>query len=102
MKTIILALCLAAVCASAALAQPAPSATLRVTVVDPSNAVVVGATVTVIGAELGTRSASVPVVEKTADTGHQQEHPPNELRHGLSVEGIRARSPGLPEEMARG
>ena len=30
MKTIILALCLAAVCASAAFAQPAPSATLRV------------------------------------------------------------------------
>jgi hypothetical protein len=63
----LLALCLTAG-ASSALAQPAATATLRVTVVDPSNAIIVGATVTVTGAEAPTRAQSVPV-EKTADTG---------------------------------
>jgi len=67
MKTVLLALCLAAACASNTFAQPA-SATLRVTVVDPSNAIVVGATVTVTGAEAATRAQSA-AVEKTADTG---------------------------------
>ena len=68
MKTVVLALCLAAACASSTLAQPAAPATLRVTVVDLSNAVIVGATVTVTGAEPATRAQSVPAV-KTADTG---------------------------------
>jgi hypothetical protein len=68
MKTFLLALCFAAVSSSSGFAQPAASATLRVTVVDPSNAIVVGATVTVTGAEPGTRTATVPV-EKTGDTG---------------------------------
>ena len=68
MKTILLALCLAAGCSSGAFAQPAASATLRVTVVDPSNAIVVGATVTVTGAEPATRTTPA-AVEKTADTG---------------------------------
>ena len=47
MKTVPIALYLAAACASSAFAQPAATATLRVTVVDPSNAIIVGATVTV-------------------------------------------------------
>src|SRR5260370_1184652 len=68
MKTVLLALCLAAAGASNAFAQAAPTATLRVTVVDPSNAIIVGATVTVTGAEAPTRAKSVPVAT-TADTG---------------------------------
>ncbi len=68
MKTVLLALCLAAACASNAFAQPAATATLRVTVVDSSNAIIVGATVTVTGAEAATRAQSVPVAT-TADTG---------------------------------
>ena len=68
MKTVLLALCLAAAGASNAFAQPAATATLRVTVVDPSNAIIVGATVTVTGAEPATRAQSVPVAT-TADTG---------------------------------
>jgi Carboxypeptidase regulatory-like domain len=68
MKTILLALGLAAACASSAVGQPASTATLRVTVVDPSNAIIVGATVTVTGAEPATRAPST-AVEKTADTG---------------------------------
>jgi carboxypeptidase family protein len=68
MKTVLLALCLAAAGASSAFAQPAATATLRVTVVDPSNAIIVGATVTVTGAEPVTRAQSVPVAT-TADTG---------------------------------
>src|SRR5712664_834210 len=68
MKTVLLALCLAAVGASSAFAQPAASATLRVTVVDPSNAIIVDATVTVTGAEAATRAQSVPVA-KTGATG---------------------------------
>src|SRR5712692_5534040 len=68
MKTVLLALCLAAAGASNAFAQPAATATLRVTVVDTSNAIIVGATVTATGAEPATRAPSVPVA-KTADTG---------------------------------
>jgi hypothetical protein len=68
MKTVLLALCLAAAGAPNAFAQPAATATLRVTVVDPSNAIIVGATVTVTGAEPATRAQSVPVAT-TADTG---------------------------------
>jgi hypothetical protein len=67
MKTFALVVCLAAV-ASNAFAQPAANATLRVTVVDPSNAIVVGATVKVTGAEPATLAQSVPVAT-TADTG---------------------------------
>jgi hypothetical protein len=68
MKTVLLALFLAAAGASNAFAQPAATATLRVTVVDPSNAIIVGATVTVTGAEPATRAQSVPAAT-TADTG---------------------------------
>lgn len=42
------------------LGQPAPGATLRVTVVDQTGAVVVGATVTVSGAEAQTSSTAIP------------------------------------------
>jgi hypothetical protein len=68
MKHLLLALYLAAACAANAFAQPASPATLRVTVVDPSNAIVVGATVTVTGAEPATRTQSVPIAT-TADNG---------------------------------
>ena len=68
MKVVLLAVCLAAACASPTFAQPLATATLRVTVVDPSNAVVVGATVTVTGAEPATRAQAVPA-QKTIDTG---------------------------------
>src|SRR5260221_2319471 len=68
MKTALLALFLIAASASRAFAQPAATATLRVTVVDPSNAIIVGATVTVTGAETAMRAQAAPV-EKTADSG---------------------------------
>jgi hypothetical protein len=68
MKTVALVLYLAAACASSAFAQPAAPATLRVTVVDPSNAIIVDATVTVTGAEPATRAQSAAVA-KTVDTG---------------------------------
>ena len=68
MKTAAVALYLAAAVASNAFAQPAATATVRVTVVDPSNAVIVGATVTVTGAEPATRAQAVPAAT-TADTG---------------------------------
>jgi hypothetical protein len=68
MKTALLVLCLTAASALHRFAQPAATATLRVTVVDPSNAVIVGATVTVTGAETATRAQSVPA-ERTADSG---------------------------------
>src|SRR5207249_1295338 len=57
-------------CASSLFAQArnTANATLRVTVVDPSGAVIVGATVTVAGAEPATRAASVPSVQ-TSETG---------------------------------
>ncbi|HEX6465448.1 MAG TPA: carboxypeptidase regulatory-like domain-containing protein [Vicinamibacterales bacterium] len=51
-----------------ALAQPAATATLRVTVVDPSGAVVPRATVTVTGAEEATKGAAVTPV-RTTDVG---------------------------------
>src|SRR5216684_8928388 len=59
MKTVLVALCLAAARASNAFTQPAATATLRVTVVDSSNAIIVGATVTATGAEPATRAPSV-------------------------------------------
>jgi len=68
MKNVLLGLCLIAACASNALAQPAATATLRVTVVDPSNAVIVGAVVTVTGAEAATRGQPVPPAQ-TTETG---------------------------------
>ena len=68
MKTVLLAFCLAVACASNAFAQAAATATLRVTVVDSSHAIIVGATITVTGAEPATRTQSVPVAT-TADTG---------------------------------
>src|SRR3982074_2971166 len=49
-------------------AQPPATGTLQVTVVDPSNAVVVGATVAVTGAEDTTRGATIPPV-RTTDAG---------------------------------
>jgi hypothetical protein len=51
--------------AGPAWAQPAGSGTLRVTVVDPSNAVVPGATVTVTGAEDATRDDTIAPVRTT-------------------------------------
>jgi hypothetical protein len=50
-----------------AFAQSAPT-TLRVTVVDPSGAVIVGATVTVTGTEETTKAVTVPAAQ-TSDTG---------------------------------
>ena len=51
-----------------AFAQTSTAGTLHVTVVDPSGAVIVGATVTVTGAETAT-SVTTPAPVKTADTG---------------------------------
>ncbi len=68
MKTVALVLYLAAACASSAVAQSPAPATLRVTVVDPSNAIIVDATVTVTGAEPAARAQSAAVA-KTVDTG---------------------------------
>ena len=59
---------LALLCATSAFAQPAPTATLRVTVVDPSGAVVPGATVTVTGADDGTKGATIAPA-RTTDVG---------------------------------
>jgi hypothetical protein len=53
---------------SGAFAQTPPAATLRVTVVDPSNAVIIGATVTVASADDATRAAPVAPV-RTAENG---------------------------------
>ena len=63
-----LSLCLAAAFATRAFAQPATTATLRVTVLDSSHAIIVGATVTVTGADLAPRAQRVPVA-KTEDSG---------------------------------
>ena len=49
-------------------AQPATAGTLRVTVVDQTGAVIVGATVTVTGADATTRGAAIAPVQ-TAETG---------------------------------
>jgi len=68
MKTVLFVLSLAATCASSVFAQTPATAALRVTVLDPSNAIIVGATVTVTGAEPATRAQSVPEA-KTAETG---------------------------------
>jgi hypothetical protein len=56
------------IASGSALAQTAPTSTLRVTVVDPSGAVIVGATVSVSGGDDATRSATVATV-RTSDTG---------------------------------
>src|SRR2546422_11505935 len=56
------------IASGSALAQTAPTGTLRVTVVDPSGAVIVGATVTVSGGDDATRRATVATV-RTSDTG---------------------------------
>src|SRR5258708_39556017 len=53
--------------ASPAIAQTPAMGTLRVTVVDPSSAVIVGATVTVIGADDGASASRAPV--QTSDSG---------------------------------
>ena len=58
MKTALLSLCLAATFLSNAFAQPVAPATLKVTVVDPSNAVIVDATVTLAGIEPATNRTS--------------------------------------------
>src|SRR2546427_755731 len=50
------------------LGQAPPAGTLRITVVDPSGAVIVGATVTVTGAEESPSGTSLSPV-KTSDTG---------------------------------
>lgn len=61
---------LAALLASSALGQApaAPAATLRVTVVDPSNAIIVGAKVTVSGAEDNHQTATIAPAQ-TAENG---------------------------------
>jgi hypothetical protein len=59
---------LALLSAAPAIAQPAQTATLRVTVVDPSGAVVPGATVTVAGAEDATKGPPIASV-RTTDVG---------------------------------
>ena len=59
---------LAALFAVPAFAQSSATGTLKVTVVDPSNAVVNGATVTVAGTEDATRGAAIPPAS-TADGG---------------------------------
>jgi len=58
----------AALIAAPAFGQPTATGTLKLTVVDPSNAVVSGATVTVAGVEDTTRAATVPAA-KTTDAG---------------------------------
>src|SRR5262245_48445491 len=56
------------VAASTASAQAPANGTLRVTVVDPSSAVIPGATVTVAGAEDATKAATIEPVQ-TSDGG---------------------------------
>jgi hypothetical protein len=68
MKTVLFVLSLAATCASSAFAQATATAALRVTVLDPSNAIIVGATVTVTGAEPATSAQTVPEA-KSAENG---------------------------------
>jgi hypothetical protein len=50
-----------------ALAQSPATATLRVTVLDPSNAIVPGATVTLTGAEDATKGSAIPPVRSGDD-----------------------------------
>ena len=54
-------------CAATVFAQAPREARLLITVVDPSNAVIPGATVTVSGVEDATRAAIVPPVQTTPD-----------------------------------
>ena len=68
MKIVPLSLCLVAALATRAFAQPVATATLRVTVLDSSHAIIVGATVTATSADLATRAQPVPVA-KTEDSG---------------------------------
>src|SRR5438105_14489622 len=67
MKRIVLMLAIAVAFTSASFAQPR-DARLLVTVVDPSGAVIPGATVTVVGLDDATKAAARPAV-KTADNG---------------------------------
>jgi hypothetical protein len=67
MARVLAALCLG-LSVSSAFAQAPAGATLRVTVVDPSNAVIIGATVTVAGADEATRAAA-PAPVRTSDNG---------------------------------
>lgn len=62
------ALLIALAARSGSVAAQSPNATLRVTVVDPSGAVILGATVTVTGLEPATRSAQVVPVQ-TSEAG---------------------------------
>jgi len=68
MKTVLFILSLAATYTSSAFAQTTATAALRVTVLDPSNAIIVGATVTVTGAEPATSAQKVPET-KSAENG---------------------------------
>jgi hypothetical protein len=63
----LVAIALLSCLASPAIAQTPAMGTLRVTVVDPSSAVIVGATVTVIAADDGASASRAPV--QTSDTG---------------------------------
>jgi hypothetical protein len=67
MRRVVAALCLLLLTAHASAQTPA-NATLRVTVVDPSNAVVAGAIVTIAGVEDATRSATIEPVQ-TSEAG---------------------------------
>jgi hypothetical protein len=69
MRQVVAVLLALAVClfAAAAFAQSPREARLLITVVDPSNAVIPGATVTVSGVEEATRAAIVPPVQTTPD-----------------------------------
>src|SRR5262245_21399687 len=66
MKRILTALCVLLLAVNA-FAQAPNNATLRVTVVDPSSAVVAGATVTVVGAEDATKGATIAPVQTSGD-----------------------------------
>src|SRR5437764_6291994 len=55
-------------CCGKAFAQSPTGGTLRVTVVDPSGAVIVGATVTVTGADAATNAAGIAAVQ-TSEAG---------------------------------
>src|SRR5215510_12745344 len=66
MKCILTFVCVRLLAVSA-FAQTPNNATLRVTVVDPSSAVVAGATVTVVGAEDSTKGATIAPVQTSGD-----------------------------------
>src|SRR5262245_65631440 len=66
MKRILTFVCVLLLAVSA-FAQAPSNATLRVTVVDPSSAVVAGATVTIVGAEDATKGATIAPVQTSGD-----------------------------------